>query len=386
MAGISTELRELQDQYIKKSFKYGKDVQESEVIDILSDYTWNAEDVIAGGSSIGLDGSATGASQRTNVPFCYVAERKSAAHAGIANIFNVLNATSQSVDKLLDLFGISTGSEQKQEESSPSSSSIDSLTSKLKEFVNGKKDNLLKLLSQNNLSGNDLFAPYKYLYITKETKKKFVFPLLNNVSSFTEINNTWGSTEKLPGVIQLAMDAFYDMADMLSVGANLAEGAVGLVDGKGGTNIGRVREIAKSFTYPEDGDTVAANFTLYNTTKVDAWKDNYKFLYLFGLRNLPLRIDATSYLPPMLYDVIVPGTKRLPVCAVSNMSIEPKGMTRVLKCENFLGKGEVPVNVPEAWEVTITFKSLIGHSANLILAGLYNGLNVSASSSNGNLY
>lgn len=376
----ANKLRNLQDSYLKKSFKYGKDDQESEVIDILSDYAWNAEDVIAGGSAINLNGSSTGASQKTNIPFCYVAERRSAANAGIANIFNVLYASGQSIEKLVDLFSNNDNNKKDDDEGV-----ISNIAKELEEFAKAKSPEFQKLLAENNLSDSTILTPYKYLYITKATKKKFVFPILNNTSSFTEINNIWGASEKLPGIIQLAMDSLYDMVDSLSIGTNLVESGKSLLEGKAGS-ISRVREIAKSFQYPEDGDTVVVNFTLYNTTKLDAWKDNYKFLYLFALRNLPLRIDAMSFLPPMLYDVIIPGTKRLPVCSVSNMTIEPKGMTRVLKCENFLGKGEVPVNVPEAWDVSISFKSLIGHSANLVLAGLFNGLNVTASSSNGNLY
>lgn len=223
----ANKLRNLQDSYLKKSFKYGKDDQESEVIDILSDYAWNAEDVIAGGSAINLNGSSTGASQKTNIPFCYVAERRSAANAGIANIFNVLYASGQSIEKLVDLFSNNDTNKKDDDEGV-----ISNIAKELEEFAKAKSPEFQKLLAENNLSDSTILTPYKYLYITKATKKKFVFPILNNTSSFTEINNIWGSSEKLPGIIQLAMDSLYDMADSLSIGTNLVESGKSLLEGK----------------------------------------------------------------------------------------------------------------------------------------------------------
>lgn len=141
-------------------------------------------------------------------------------------------------------------------------------------------------------------------------------------------------------------------------------------------------EVAKTFQYNTEGDNINTQFTLYNTTRLNAWKDNYRFLYLFTLRNLPFRIDATTFIPPLLYDVVVPGIKRLPVCYVSSLDITPKGMMRTLTCENFLGgEGNITVNVPEAWEVNINFQCLIGKSANMMLDGIIGGLDITTSTS-----
>ena len=100
-------------------------------------------------------------------------------------------------------------------------------------------------------------------------------------------------------------------------------------------------------------------------------QENYRFLFLFVLRNLPLRIDTASFVPPVLYDIIVPGVKHLPVCSVEGINVVPKGMVRTLKCQNFVGEGELTVNVPEAWEITISFRCLIGNAANMVMSGMY---------------
>lgn len=151
--GIAAKLKKLQNDYIKKSFKYGKETQESEIVDILSDYAWSAEDVISKGASISLDGSATGASQKTNVPFCYVAERKSAVNAGIANIFNLLNATGQTATKLLDLLNIQI------DENSEFVKSFNDVSNEIKTFLEKSNglNNFMSLMEENNLNRQRYF-------------------------------------------------------------------------------------------------------------------------------------------------------------------------------------------------------------------------------------
>lgn len=177
-----------------------------------------------------------------------------------------------------------------------------------------------------------------------------------------------------------------------ALGANLID-ANENANADGSAALGNILELPKNYQYPKDGDSVETAFTLYNTTKRDAWKQNYNFLALFYLRNLPVRVDQTSFLPPLLYDISIPGSKRLPVCSVSNIKIIPKGTIRLLSCQNpFRGLGKefeqtseiISVNVPEAWEIAITFKSLIPTSANLMLAGTNNN-KITVNSSGGSV-
>ena len=237
---------------------------------------------------------------------------------------------------------------------------------KFKEMING-----------NNLN-SEIFSPYRFLYITNDsTKKKYVFPLLNGNSSFGNIKNSWGNAKGLPELLQQNLNYWNEKALMVTGGFNFIQNLMGFLSGDG-NDIGNVNETAKTFTYPTSGESINIDFVLYNTTKRDAWKRNYQFLYLFTLRNLPFRIDTSSFLPPLLYDIIVPGVKRLPICCVDSIRVVPKGMTRTLACNNFItGTGEIYVNVPEAWEVSITFNSLIASSANMMLGEMIGGLNIS---------
>lgn len=372
----SDALKKVQDTFINKSFKVSGGNAE-ETIDIVTDYQWILDKKISSpdGFNVSNDGVIS-ATKSCKTPVCYVIERQSASNAGIANILNALLAVQTNIKKAGDTagklgineaFGLGEGGIEKA--ASNANAIIDKMLNKL------IPAGMQTLLKKNNLNSG-LLSPYKYLYVTKVTGKKFVFPLSNNFASFSPVKNAWGSSSKLPGFLGQAIDASMSVLDGFSAGANLINNLQGLTSGEG-SDIGNNREMAKSYTFPQTGDKITTNFTLYNTTKVDAWKENYKFLFLFVLRNLPMRIDVSSFVPPLLYDVIIPSAKRLPVCCVENINIVPKGMIRTLTAKDFLETGaDVTVNVPEAWEVTITFGSLISSTMNLILAGSHGGMKV----------
>lgn len=383
---ISADLKKFLAELIKISYKHEN---KDGVVDIINDYAWINDKTVKNSNG----------SISNKVPFCYIIERKSAVNAGVANILNMLNAASQNLGKMTDasksMIDLFKGEKEPANKDSNFSdmlkSGLDTVNDTANGFINAMLKKLLssdaqKLVAANNLSQSTALAPYKYLYITQETGKKYRFPLASQSSSFTPLKNSWGNTDKLPGFLQKAMDGALDTMEAVSKFTNFATNIIDF-QGGGGNDIGNVREMAKSYTYAANGDIVTVNFTLYNTTKIDAWKDNYRFLFLFYLRNLPMRTDFASFIPPLLYDVLVPGVKQLPVCAVENLQIKPLGLTRLLTCENFLasaGKQQgnpMAVNVPEAWEVTITFRSLIANSMNLMIEGVYGGYKISTETS-----
>lgn len=142
-------------------------------------------------------------------------------------------------------------------------------------------------------------------------------------------------------------------------------------------------DLAKFYQYPTDGEKLTINFTLFNTVKKGEWRKNYAFLFLFALRNKLLKLDSLSFVPPYLYDIIIPGFKRLPLAFVNNYSVKSRGIIRELKFDNkditgFLGKTDLYIPVPEAWEVSIEFESLLPQSANLMLSSIFD-LDISVS-------
>lgn len=399
MAGSDTEaLKAEQDNLISLPFSDAG----GDIVDIVNNYCWRLDEATTqsttepknDGEPSGQDSAPANNSstsdliRKDNTPFCLVVERQSAINASIANIANMIAALGgqledaaggarnaagaigldttegSTTDTVLD--GVEKGIESIK-------SVISDLTSKFKFDT---------LLNSSNLAHNRFFTPYKYLYITNPTGKKFVFPLVTKDSSFGQIKNSWQAAKSLPGALGEMIDSGANLLKTGAVLLNLGQNFTAVADGKNRDEGNIVDEVPKTYSYPKDGESLTVNFTLYNTSKLNAWKDNYRFLLLFVLRNLPMRIDAFSFLPPMLYEVIQPGIKTLPICTAETIKINPLGMTRVLKCPNFINNAkELSVNVPEAWDVSITFKSLIPTSANMYLAHLGGISNVSASTS-----
>lgn len=141
-------------------------------------------------------------------------------------------------------------------------------------------------------------------------------------------------------------------------------------------------EKAKAFSFPAGGKTARVRFPLFNTIEKGAWEDNYRFIMLFGLRNMLFRKNNVQYYPPLFYDVSIPGFGRMPLSYVKSFTVKPVGMTRV-KNINLAGLGlnlnynenhidnQTSVIVPEAWVVDIEFESLIADSANQFLSSMF---------------
>ena len=306
-SSTSDILKQEQLKYIDKSYKVGKDSAPAEVVDILNDYTWINDSRVVGGSSVTLSVSdkKEKIGKKNNIPFCYVIERRSAANAGIANIFNMINFLKEtavksvkSITSMIDgaskVFNENSDTNnqtkpvqtnetpsnnnqqtstaekplEKKAESTPepaqeNTEGLKGFMSEIKKFLSEKTKGLQELLDKNNLN-TTLLHPYRYLYITKETGKKYVFPLLTPSASIGDLKGEWGNGAKLPGIAQMGVDIMMEGIDIVSIGANLLNNVQNFLSGKG-DDVGHIREMAKSYVYPQDGDSVQVNFTLYNS-------------------------------------------------------------------------------------------------------------------------
>lgn len=217
---------------------------------------------------------------------------------------------------------------------------------------------------------------------------KFAFPMLTSDDLY-KLSNTWTSqleNNKSYLTDNRLTDWLHNAAAMSAnfIGAELSNFANLFSDDKNKTmNKASAFEMARYFNFNiEDADEITVSFVLFNTIVkngvVDQWKRNLYFISLFNLRNLPFKLDYTTYLPPLLYDLIIPGVKRLPFCYVSSFGAVPQGLIRNMKINNFLSaiagndtnaNSVISVPIPEAWTITITFKSMVARTANLMLAG-----------------
>lgn len=349
------------------------------VVDVISDYTWNNEvskSVNTLSYNIGL-----------SIPCCFAIEREQTVASSIMNIVRDANIVASGYEKVIGVLNTIISGTDNPEKGILGTGGSDNVKRLANKLMPGGD----QIFKQSKVDGASLhkgiLSPYNFLYATKMTGFKFVFPMLTSTDLY-KINNTWVSgqdsntsyllhnpiSQMLSKISEGISNSTADVANLLALYQN-KEGGV--------SSRGSVFEMAKYFNFDtQDTDEVTISFVLFNTIVknriVDQWKRNLYFISLFNLRNLPFKLDYTTYLPPLLYDIIIPGVKRLPFAYVSSFSAEPQGLIRNMKIENFLSRiagaatnenKNVSVPVPEAWTVSITFKSMLARSANLMLAG-----------------
>ena len=255
-------------------------------------------------------------------------------------------------------------------------------TEKINKFFNKKIDTIENPI-KNAGGDNNYMQPYNLLYDLKATGHRYCFPMIAEPPTLS-LKNTFGDNES--DFSNLSANSLFTFINTMSSAITNASRDLGqfstfLTGGDTSGNLFERTHIEKSkfFQFPTDTDSYTISFPLLNTVqkntaKEPVWKMNYKFILLFCMRNMIFRKDNTSFYPPLFYDLVIPGTIRQPYTYVESVNVQPLGIVRMLKIEDgfltFLNKQSYSIPVPEAWMVTIKFKSLIATSANLILSGL----------------
>lgn len=355
----------------------------NDIVDVITQYWWTTNKPIAQGDKI------------SNVPFLYAIEYKQKYGVTLTNLLNnayaiiqgggnigsnvikgiggVLEKTAEVLEKSLDSFAGNTISSAIKTGVTSLSGGIQHLTSNAGKYLNLSDDFGGKYLATT------LLNPYNNLYALSATGKKFCFPYFGNNTAGWSISNLFsseGSTSLLSKSITEAMSKIAN--GVVAIAGDLQE--FGNLFSTGNTNSFTMYNIekAKAFNFPTEGKKVTVRFPLFNTIEKNSWKQNYKFIVLFGLRNMLFRLNNVQYYPPLIYDVSIPGWGRLPLSYVSSFTVNPVGMTRVKSIDmNFINNDETSpekestVIVPEAWIIQIEFQSLIADSANQVLSSIF---------------
>jgi hypothetical protein len=165
----------------------------------------------------------------------------------------------------------------------------------------------------NNPAKNSVFLkPYCLLYGMEETGKRYAFPMVNEPPKFNMGTNTFSDGNESASNIHKAMDMFSSFATQIpAFGRDFLE-ISNLLSSQSSSKVYHSISVekAKYFSFPTNTNTYTVSFPLINTIGKDEWKRNYTFILLFILRNMIFRKDSTSYYPPLIYDLIIPGTIR----------------------------------------------------------------------------
>lgn len=354
---------------LKMSFAPGKGLVNSEHVDIITNYGWTGEPIVK---------PRNGGNTNPAVPFLLAKERRQRVNSSIMNYVNLIysasNAASAADSSLaaarIANRGASAAVTLATTAGMTAANMVGAAFNKAKEWIITASSGKTTIMAGDPDLKNFLH-PYKYLYLTETTGKSFVFPMLNQGEGYLSLTGAWNSEPQNSGLISnFITGAVEDFATNVAMTGNDAV-ALSQAIMMNSTSIEQAYiEKAKSYNFPEEGQTVKCNFVLYNTGERGIWEKHYRFLYLFALRNLPYKITPYSYIPPLLYDLIMEGYKRLPLCYVSNFQVLQHGIVRNMVAKTIFGKDpktRKAVAVPEAWGVSIEFKSLLSPSANLML-------------------
>ena len=109
--------------------------------------------------------------------------------------------------------------------------------------------------------------------------------------------------------------------------------------------------------------TITISFPLFNTVEEGDWVKNRELIYLLMEQNLYNKRDYTTGLPPVFYDVYIPGQYYCFASCITQINVENLGNTRLLYNE-FI--------VPDAYQVTLTLSEMTMPSKNQF-AAIFNG-------------
>jgi hypothetical protein len=205
-------------------------------------------------------------------------------------------------------------------------------------------------------------APYEKLFPRNPTKNSYRFPYFSEVNF--EVNTpVWSSL------------------DTLEQGAKAAESLAGVLGGRGFAEFvgGSIQAAAAgtgaalAFSYPKVGimdrprlwqshdfRSINIKFPLFNIIDADDWKKNRALCWTLINSNLFYKRDFITGIPPVYYEVVIPGQHYSYASCVTNLTINNRGNMRKLKDSD--GNDAI---VPDAYEVNMTLTDMVMPSRNL---------------------
>lgn len=217
---------------------------------------------------------------------------------------------------------------------------------------------------KNAFTGKGLMAPYEELFPRKETGNSYKFPYFSETNF--EVNTpVWASL------------------DTLEQGAKAAESLAGVLGGRGFAEFvgGAIQTTAAgtgaalAFSYPKVGimdrprlwqshdfRSINIKFPLFNIVDADDWQKNRGLCWTLINSNLFYKRDFITGIPPVYYEVSIPGQHYSYASCVTNLTINNRGNMRRLKTN----KGTDAI-VPDAYEINMTLTDMVMPSRNLFM-------------------
>lgn len=210
--------------------------------------------------------------------------------------------------------------------------------------------------------GDPLLEPYEGLYITEDTKFKYIFPYFNDMQAMVqnsfEVNNEMFNENTVLGrAVTQVRNATESLARLASF-----------------TEPGLYIERPKFYAFKSDGDSISFSFPLINTgwATYDDVRLNWQLAFLLGYQNRPNRKTREIIDPSVIYEVAIPGVKYMPYAYMSSLRVDYVGARRQLNLDvpTQSGNKKISTIVPDAYIISITLNGLVADSQNFLAAVL----------------
>lgn len=141
---------------------------------------------------------------------------------------------------------------------------------------------------------------------------------------------------------------------MLTGGAQVAGAGADLALGWQYPSVG-IQDRPKIFAGHNERQ-VTISFPLYNTFSENDWPQNRDLIYILMSQNLYNKRNLITGMPPVFYDIYVPGQYYCYAASMTNVVVKNLGNTRLMENGAFI--------VPDAYQITLTLTELTMPSKN----------------------
>lgn len=316
------------------------------VIDVVNDFSWYA-------------GPKATTAALNKVPCVFLQEREQLLSSLISGAMYYLNAANKGISDVLqsEAVGSLLGSITSEKDAKSIQDSVQGTFESLNTVLGGTAADK-ELLKQHNL--NSLAG----IYFTRPTDFHYRLPMYSSPDSVLSQGYDEGGDGILQSVIAGGQEIVQNIADTVNFS-------------QPGTYIEKPNYFQGVGFRSEE-----VTFPLSNTIRrgtVSPIQQNYELLWLLAFQNKPYRTSFSRTPPPKIYSVTCPGQFSMPYAFIESMNVEFQGTVRKTSVTVPSGNGEgaigskvVQTNVPEAYQVTIKFKSLVGEYGNTMISDAFN--------------
>lgn len=212
----------------------------------------------------------------------------------------------------------------------------------------------------------DYLAPYEKLFPRTNFSNRYKLPYFSE-TNFQITSPVWASLDQLEQAakfVESGMGALFGQgaadateallngaANVVGAGLTLAYPKVGIMD-------------RPKLWERHDFRTIEIKFPLFNTVGPEDWLKNLTFIRRLVTNNLYLKLSVITSLPPVYYEILIPGQHYSYAACCTNLTINNRGnMRRLIHGAG----GSKSTIVPDAYEVVMTLTDMVMPSRNLFL-------------------